>query len=465
MSKPPLRIGRTLLLGSAAALVAGGLFAPQVTAQTGGGGVEINATVTNSTSTGPIIECAWALPDPSARWSDLMASYKTPTGVTANDDTPNQKPATPPCNNPNIGSESKPLQANQPNAASAPVHISVMPNQNDEPNERYIELWAAVDSTAPGTIVHWKVFHPDGSFKVQVDGTNYTAGSSQAPCAGPNGMFDMAVRTGQIEAPAASNATSNIHDSLQDWCRQNVKDFYYGAFGLSKHQPHGKYRIEATAIKPANNGEQTLVYYIEVLPVRYLAKDFNGIGFTNLRAGNVYSIDGDLNFAPGTGPTLQNQGNAGLSVEMNYTNLCILVGNPSVRDCGPGKEITYFDGGLGTSINTVEHREPIPGYPTDAAAASGDRANFLEPIDTTFGPRYRTLCPNDLAKIDFSAHTPQTLQNGSYGGKVHLTVIPSAECPTDKGSVYGPPFDDPNVTVLTDYDGTTPKASGYYNVS
>lgn len=455
------KLRQRVAVTAALSLACAALAAPRVSAQSASSPVPVNGTVTNSNVNAPLIECAWALPDPNLNWGDLMNGYVTPGGAVANDDQPAVKPATPPCLNSNVGQDgSKPSQADQPSVATAPIHIQVAPNIDDKPTLRWIELWSAVDSTADGTIVHWKVYHPDGSFKVQVDGWNFTRGSSQAGCTGPTGMFSMAIATGQLDAASVRNNTPQVHDSLEDYCRQNVKDFYYGAFGLSKHQPYGRYRVEATAIKPANGGESTLNYWIEVLPVMSLAKDFTGLAFPTLAAGNVYNIDGDTNWGS-PAPTLQNQGNAGLTVEMSYTNLCLVVGVPPVRDCGPGKRINHFDGGLGTSINTVEHRDPIPSADTDAAAIAGPSQGFLDPIDTGTSPRYRTLCPNDLAKVDFSIHTPLTLQKGDYAGNVHLKVVASPLCPTDRGSVYGPPFTDPNVTVDTTFDGTTPKATSY----
>lgn len=448
-------------------LLAGGLFATTAQAQSSSPTpVPIEATVVSSGPAGQLIECAWALPDPSSRrgskptWSDLMNGYTTGSAV-ANDDMPSVKPVTPPCKTPEIGLDgSRPIQTDRPSLEGAPIHIEVSPNINDEPTLRYIELWSAVDSTSNGTIVHWKVFHPDGTFKVQVDGTNYTPGSGTGRfCAGPPGMFNMAVATGQIDGPTATNATPQIHDSLQDYCLQNEKDFYYGAFGLSKHQPYGKYKIEATAIKPANGGQSTLTYWIEVNPVLYVARDFDGVTFKNLQAGQDYQISGDTVWG-GDKPTLQSQGNAGVTAEMAYTNLCLLVG--SLRDCGPAKRVDEFNGALGTSIAAVEHRYPIKGFDTDALAAASTFQGFLPQETSNFGPRYRTLCPNDLAKIDFSAHTPRTLSTGNYAGKVHLKFVASPLCPTDKKSVYGPPFNDPNVSLLTSFDGTTPMETGYY---
>jgi hypothetical protein len=366
--------------------------------------------------------------------------------------------------------------------------VNVLPNIDDKPTQRYIELWLATDATDPGTNAHFKVFHPDGSYKGQVDATNYTSGNSSSRCAGPVGMFNAAKNTGQIGASTISNTTPG-HDSLQDWCIQQAKDFYYGSFGLSKHQPYGDYRIEATVSKPANGGTSVLVYWIHVDDVSFLAKDFNALEFGQIQAGQLKNISGDVNWSPpgdNSAPTLQNQGNAGFTIEMAYLDLCLQV--PSTgglqRDCGPSKQILEYDGGLGTSIATVEHR---PAYPETTVAHVANEADllsvthtgFLNPTDSGTSPRFRTLCPNDLAKVDFSLHSPNNLQAGTFAGKVDLKVVRNPICPTDLTHVYGPssqigtspvlyniPFNTYNgqvqVQLEAPWNGVTPKDTAYW---
>jgi hypothetical protein len=481
MSQLSKRLSRGLLIGAGLSLIVGTFTAPQVAAQTSPSPtVPVNATVDGSGTTANLIECAWALPDPDKNWDSNPKMNGYVVGISpANDDAPDVKPASPPCKNPDVGIEgSRPKQTSQPSTAAkpndppagAPIHIQVLPNIDDKPTLKYIELWTAVDSVNPGTKVFFKVYHPDGSFKVEVDGTNYTPGSVSTRCDGPAGMFNMAIVTGQIDAASAANATPLVHDSLQDWCQQNKKDYYYGAFGLSKHQPYGSYKIEATAVLPANAGQSTMTYWIDVLPMTYLAKDFTSLNFGPMAAGQDYVIDGDVQWGSG-GPTLQNQGNQGLTIGIAYTNLCLLVGVNNSRDCGPRggpKRVDHFDAGFGTSNGTVEHRDWIPSDDIDAVAATYPGEKFLDGIDSGTGPRYRTLCPNDLGKLDFSAHTPNTLVQGTFSGNVHIKVTASKLCPTDKGSVYFP-FTDTNVKVDTNVVAVvgepnrmfTPQAFGY----
>jgi hypothetical protein len=450
MSYRTTRLARGLLIGAGLSLIVGTFVAPSVSAQTSGN-VPVVGNYDGS-GVGPLIECAWALPDPTASWSDRMNGY-TSGGSPANDDAPGTKPSTPPCKNGPAATNgsARPTQASQ-GGPTTPGHIQVYPNLDDDPNVRYVELWAAVDAVAAVSslqpTVIFNVYHPDGTFKVEVDATNYTPGNVISRCAGPAGMFDMAIATGQIDANSVRNNTSNIHDSIQDWCAQNKKDLYYGAFGLSKHQPYGSYRIDAIVTTPSG-ASSTLKYWIDVLPIKALAKDFNTLDFGPLHPNDQFTVDGDTSWQPpnSANPTLQNIGNQGLTISLSYTNLCLdLAGS---RECGPiggNKRVDMFDGGFGTSINTVEHRgsgtASDPWIPSaDVAGESLTGPSFLNAVDTSgnyTNPRYRTLCPNDLGKLDFSAHTPPQLIGGTYKGAVHIRVTTSLECNTDKGKVYFP---------------------------
>ncbi|NNF68601.1 MAG: hypothetical protein HKN01_02430, partial [Acidimicrobiia bacterium] len=80
--------------------------------------------------------------------------------------------------------------------------IQVRANAEDLPEERVIELWAAVGPLSVDD-VYWKVFHPDGSIKVQVHGTPVECLSELGATAGdsllaPGSMFWAANGTGQL---------------------------------------------------------------------------------------------------------------------------------------------------------------------------------------------------------------------------------------------------------------------------
>jgi hypothetical protein len=406
----------------------------------------------------PVIECSWALPDYDGNW-DTGMQY-------GQDDDPTNGPiGGPPCK---FNDGLRPSQGPQ-----GPVHIKVLPNIDDKPTLQWIELWSAVDTPDNITDVSWRIFHPDGSLKVQVHGYRYD--TTQARCVGPTGMFTAAgplpTGTGQIDALAIANGpgtdpTNDDDDSIRELCQQRLKGLWYGAFGLSKHQPYGIYRVEAIAT--GNTGTTTLNYNIQVLPVIYLATDFATVSFNGLVIGNN-QIGGDTNWGS-LPPTVQSQGNEGITVEMQYDPLCLSPNDLSPANCHQSKRIDTFDGGFGTDQSKVTHVFPVrinPDWPrtgadTDLPVPTTGWTSFLQgnPDD-----RYRTLCPNDLGKVDFSVHVPLGKATGTYVGKVRLRAVANHICDTDNGSVYDPthrPDADPLVRYETTFDGTTPWATAAY---
>ncbi len=420
------------------------------------------------------------------------------SGLVANDDQPEVKPLVAPCKTPSLGVDgSRPAQTNRASLTeTTPIHVQLTPNINDQPTQRYVELWAVVGSTMPisstaqlnpNTIVFWNVYYPDGTLMAKVKSSNYTPGTSDASlCNGPPGMFAMAAATGQIESSTATNDTPLIHDSISDYCAKNKQDLYYGAFAVSIHHPYGKYRVEAITLRevagPSTEGQTTTTQsttspsaptvisagdgstsaqnsYFEVLPVVSVGRDFTSVGFDSVVAGTEFTIAGDTALGAG-GPTIQSQGNAGVTVEVAFSNLCLLV--DSVRACDFGQRVSEFGGGFGTSETASEKRTLISGVDNEAILSeSVDRfQGFLAPVSSTDVERYRTLCPSDLGKIDFSTVTPTELAGGEYVGKIHLKYVAVATCPTDLGHPYGVNTD-PKIQTLTTFDGTVSAEIGY----
>jgi hypothetical protein len=506
-------------LGVALATLGLGFSAPRTLAQSQSQPVPIDATVLGSNT--PTLDCSWILPDPptlrasSSTWADRMQNYQTgqvtvgaaEAATVGNDDQPELKPLVAPCKTPNLGVDgSRPTQTDRTSRTeTTPIHVQLTPNINDQPTQRYVELWAAVGSTlpisaaaqpSPQTVVFWNVFYPDGTLMTKVNGTNFTPGLADgALCAGPKGMFNMAVATGQIESSTVANDTPLIHDSISDYCNKNKQDLYYGAFAVSIHQPYGVYRVEAvtsrealplagnpnseltsttlasitqpattqttttlagTAAPAATQGVQNS--YFEVLPVISVGRDFTSVGFDSVVAGKEFAIVGDTEFGSG-GPTIQSQGNAGVTVEVAFSNLCLIVN--SVRTCDFGQRVAEFGGGFGTSEGTTEKRSQISG--SDSAALGETVAGFqgfLPAEPALGGARHQTLCPSDLGKIDFTTTTPSELAGGEYAGKIHLKYVAVATCPTDLGHPYGVNVD-PDVKAETTFDGTVLTEIGY----
>lgn len=400
--------------------------APQIVeGSTGGGGT--GAEVGGAPGgTAPYIECAFAVVDATRSADDWI--------IHGQDDAPGIRPAETPCTA--DGDES----AKQPTYGSYP-HIQVAPNPHDMPNQRWIELWAAIDSNNhPGTIAYWDVYHnvqdPEApkqeDFKVQVDGTSL----GHRVC-----DVDTLAASTYVTGQATEEAWANMFVE----CETQRKQFYYGAFNLSKHQPHGWYTVILTT-SLAGGGRAHMVYYIEVLPFVHLVKDFNGVGFGDIQQNNHYVqlCHGDYVFNDFSGPSpecdqnagnepsIKNWGNAGMRVDVAFRHMC-LQGAPS---CTNLKRIDLFDAALGIAPRGLTRiGECAPGQdPNTCGLPSSDVGDPWIPHSFPLN-RGTLLCPNDEAKIEFSIYVEQ-IDNGTYDGAYALIGKPDFVIPDEDGERY-----------------------------
>ena len=389
--------------------------------------VDTSATVGSGGGTAPNIQCAWALNDIDHNWTNFM-QY-------GNDDDHPDGPNAPAGVTDGAPCVADGVLADQEDGWTDVIEVK--PNAHDLPTLAYVELWAAVTSNSPSsTIVRWDVYHPDGTPKVQIDGTRYTTDPTR--CAGPTGMLNAAVSTGQMTSGARSNIVAE--------CTNQQKNYWYGAFPISKHQPYGTYRIEVTA-SIAGGAQTVLTYYITVMSFYQLEKDFNTVDFGSVGVNNHYwqTPAGDFAFGSG-GPTLRNTGNAGIGLDVSFDPLCKQA--PGVTSCSDLKRIDLFDALFGARVlGNVQYKGTNPdGTPNAALALAGNtnqtgsvvnNAPDTNPalwhsFDNTFE---RTLCPNDVGKFQASIYT-QSIETGSYSGELFLRGRLNPACPTDVGSVY-----------------------------
>ncbi len=387
-----------------------------------------SASVSGSGTTAHI-ECSWALPDLNPNGGSETNNTGTPNPTPPRtfwyglDDDPLNKPSPVPCD---LGSGgSKPTQLD------ARHHlIQVLPNTNDAPALRRIELWAAADHPAGvGAIsdVYWKVFHGDGSFKVQLHGVRIDQSSSNPDCKGPitanahdplhTSMFKAAIDNGELTDSAVNDPTNG----MIALCQEGVKALFHNTFVVSKDQPNGEYKIE-THVVSIGGLETVQTFYIDIIPFYDMALDFSSVNFGQIFPGVPKTINGDTNFGTG-GPTVENQGNSAMGLALNFTDLIQTKdqnGNPILG----GKHITTFDASFGLTAGSIQHIPLI-------------NSLVVTPFDD-LGPRQ--LCSNDDGKLDLSVDPPPTLPAGTYAGTVaviaHSPMV--SLCPTDHGHVYVP---------------------------
>ena len=402
----------------------------QAYAQSGGTGpVASSAEVQSSTSLLPIIECKWELVDQLTgvidnayptdhSEADPLNDPDIPYGFNiadgafgyGNDDDPLTSPSvTPACDR--DGGPQDP-----PNQDDGVTHmIQVMPNAEDDPEERIIQNWAAVDHPAgPNAIddVFWKIFHSDGSFKFQIHG--HMVPVEDVDLLGSwndsSTMFGAAYVTGQVSKEAIHDADYGIIDRV----KQHQKSLWYADWTISKDQMCGEYRIEAHAV--ANGAEAVLTNYIDIECFFNLEIDFSSVNWGAILPGTSKVVPGDTQFSPpnSSAPTVKNTGNSGMQVGVLFA--------PLVQQGVPGpKQIVDFDAAFGKNAS---HLQWI-----------GAQAPYIQAGDPTWfndWSIWQVLCNNEVGKLDLSIHPPAGLPNGLYEGNV--TVLASwapGVCPND----------------------------------
>ena len=379
--------------------------------------VPTRAEVT-SNNTPPVIECKWELPDMQPgivgnEFPEAEKQYGTVSNAHQHDD----DMATGPDVSPACGGPPDTLPT-QPDGVRSMIQVRPMPD--DQPEERRVQLWMAVDH--PNGIsnisdVFWKVFHPDGSFKVQVHGTKV----EPADCASLGSstetgkMFESAVHTGQVSAAAVDD----LNKGLVAKCQQSEKAIYYAQFSISKEQPCGEYRVEASAV--ASGAETVLTNYIDVTCFYFMQTDFCDVDWGTVTPGLTDIVSGDLLWNPecDTAPTVRNVGNHGMGLSINFDQM-VQVGPDGLPIPG-GKTIDDFDACFGKTPATIQCIDPIP-------------ASVTVPFDNDPA---RVLCSNEDGKLDLSIHPPSTLPAGDYAGGVDLWARAVHDiCPTDQ-EVHG----------------------------
>jgi hypothetical protein len=388
-------------------------FGMTLTAQAADETADATALI-NAVDSPPNIECSWILPDMQpgngttpvdVRWPDATletlnvgtVEYIPSNLSDVHDDDPNLAPTPWPCF---VPTSSGAATAKPSFNGTTESLVTIKPNLENLPEERAIEMWMAVDH-ANGisniSDVYWKIYHPDGTFKLQVHGTKVPLadcaayGTGTGPvAAGQSGMFEAASHSGQVQP----EAIDDINWGMIALCQQEVKAFYHVTWPLSKDQQCGVYRAEATAVSASGAIVKQNTYFdvpcIYALQVDFTTVNWGGItpGLTKVLAGNL--IWGD------NIPTVKNVGNDGMGLKIEFTQL---VG------AAEAKVITVFDAKYGRSPATLFTVDPI------AANTETDLVNGPDQI----------LCANELGKLDLSVHPGFGLPSDSYEGEVYLT--------------------------------------------
>jgi len=391
----------------------------------------------------PIIVCKWELPDsvrdtvpnPVVGTIGLGPDSVPPTpGMEYGNDDDWEDIASTPCRSGDAGDTVYVTDGSERNV------IQVEANPDNDPSERYIELWAAVRGSASSsslTSMFWDIRHPDGSFKTQEYGVRagqpeqYGATYNQGSWSlATNGMWYAAsALTGQIAADTLRNQSGLIARAAQ-----SEIDLIKAGFWLDKHQPCGEYSVRAYASNVY--GTTSLENTLTVLCFVELVTDFTSVDWGRIDPGALDMVYGDTIMSDGQiglGPTVMNLGSGEMSLEIEFTAM------PWVKDgdgkviTNPGtKKITVFDAAFGINPSYLSYLDLEV---TDQGNATG-----------YFGRGYyNVLCANETGKLDLSIHPGIDLPTGTYAGTMWLYGQPwgdeTSPCLNERGDWQTPQTD------------------------
>lgn len=322
-------------------------------------------------STPPVIEWKWELPDMDSNTAGIQ--YGTVANAHQHDDDMSLGPTNPP---------------------AAHHMMQVAPNLEDQPQKRQIEYWVAVTDTggiSDITDAFVKVYHPDGTLKYQLHGTaNFqppTVSNPLTPVACSALGNETTVGTPIEAAVHTGQMTSAEAFTIVDQCNKHQKLVFHMIGELSKEQPSGEYRVEATGVDQSGS-TGSMTNWFDVLSVIGLRLDFSNVDFGQILPNTPKWVPGDMTFNPpnDTKPTVKNVGNDPMKLSLLFTNM---------TGANFGKLITEFDAQLDA--------EQIP------VIAAGTPVTFTH-----------TLGSNVLGQLDLSIH-PGSIPADSYTGLLTLT--------------------------------------------
>ena len=253
--------------------------------------------------------------------------------------------------------------------------------------------------------VYVKGYHPDGSFKFQLDAIEPTwtvipysgmvdldgdcSGDTAVPVA--LDMLDAQSRITYGYDPVRGNMMTL--ETLK-YDLDHGKQFLVEIVGEMDYcQPAGVYRVEAIVVDQGGTSG-TLENYFEYLSIVALTCDFANItwGNVNVNQWNILYDDEDLGTP--TKPTVKNIGNDPAMIELQFTDML---------GANFQKKISDFD-----ALMLGGYIELVAGVPNIIADAAG------VPI---------LLPPCTPTQIDFSVHPPVGTPEDTYTGDMTITIL------------------------------------------
>lgn len=354
------------------------------------------ASPTSTPGIPPRLECLWALPDMNSSVAGIQ--YDTQPATGSHDD---DAQAVPDRDNDASNGVQEPCAGPPGAAASQPDGVrhlmQVVPNLEDQPERRRVQLWSSIDVTESvgEPAVFWYVYYPDGSAAGGVASTRVLVddcGLLGGPLAGGS-MFAAAIANGEVGTPAVLDPDLGMIAR----CQRHQTRLFHGEFELSKDQPCGEYTVSVAAVS-SDGAVSVLTGSFDVLCTIALRVDFNMVDWGSLTPGNAKTIYGDDVFEPpaSAAPTVKNVGNDGMGFKLRF--------GPMIG-ASTGATIDMFGACFGRAGSPLQCIDPIA-------------VNTLKTFDPV-SPQ--TLCANETGEADLSIHPPSDALTDVYRGV--LTII------------------------------------------
>jgi hypothetical protein len=276
--------------------------------------------------------------------------------------------------------------------------------QGTNPNQREIELWAAVSHPSSDAFgiglgsVSWTVHKPNGDVLAQVERSVRTCAGDDAP----GQMWNTAATayshsgSGAFAMTTVSNATGT---GLWQACRQGQIRVFSARTTLPANAPCGSYSIRTTAT--VDTAKTTLDYGIDVLcPVSAILDAVNV--HWDVSPGGTAVVRGDLDPTTTNSPTVTNNGDRPVQVGLIFSALI----RPDMSD------------------SIAEFGATVLGKDGSLAGAPRLDANEEGWIS---GPS-SVLCPGKSMPINLVVHAPVDLAPGEYSGSVRVLARAGGRC-------------------------------------
>lgn len=253
--------------------------------------------------------------------------------------------------------------------------------------------------------VYIKVYHPDGTFKFQLDAIRpswtvipYSGMvDMDGDCSGDKAVpaaLDMLDAENRIKYGFDPVRGAMMTLSTLQYDLEHGKQFLVELVGeMDYHQPAGNYTVEAIVVDRGGKSS-TLNNIFEYLSVVALRCDFTKISWGNVNVCQWNVLYGDEELNTPTKPTVQNIGNDPAKIKLHFTDM---IGKNF------GKKISDFDATmLGGHIELVAC---TPKVISDAAGVAIE------------------LPPCTPTQIDFSVHPPTGTPEDTYNGQMTITIL------------------------------------------